>query len=587
MALDPNIILQAGKFNTPDPAQILETRAQLQMRNAAIAKANRDEQTAQARTTRLGQIGQQAAGGDIEGARRAAVAAGDFDVVDHLNKLDDDKRAAVLRKVQTAAPIAFDAAKLPYEQRRAFIAQQAPLLTANGWSTEELAGLDPTDQNLGSFVAGAQTLAQKLEAVEKEKDRQLRANEADANRQFARGNAYISAGIIPPGGGGAAAPAGAGGGVPAAGRTQYGWTPRAKNGGDNSDEAVDNKIAGMASHLGIDPTAPLDGLSDLQIAQALTLSEGGKGTLADRNNNPGNLINPKTGGYQRFPTKQAGLEAAARQVARNRARGQNTIQTMVEGLPVGGGSGGGTLPNGLTPIPGGKLDKPKAQRMTREEVAAEGLDPNMAYYRDTNGVPQAVSGQSKSTSLKAAPSAALTSYQENSASLKQVQQALQLLDPKNNSPAAKAARNAIGPGTGALGETFSQWNDPKGVDFRSQIGRIGGIIIKDTSGAAVSASEDARLSKWVPLPSDTVEAARAKLRNLANAIGNNQTAFEDIYNEDNGYRPMRMRGTLSAPAAAPRQPAAPASGPKVGTVEGGYRFKGGNPASPSSWEKVK
>jgi hypothetical protein len=33
--------------------------------------------------------------------------------------------------------------------------------------------------------------------------------------------------------------------------------------------------------------------------------------------------------------------------------------------------------------------------------------------------------------------------------------------------------------------------------------------------------------------------------------------------------------------------AAPASGPKIGEVQQGFRFKGGNPADQSSWEKVK
>ena len=40
-----------------------------------------------------------------------------------------------------------------------------------------------------------------------------------------------------------------------------------------------------------------------------------------------------------------------------------------------------------------------------------------------------------------------------------------------------------------------------------------------------------------------------------------------------------------APVAPPAQK--PSIGPTVGTVEDGYRFKGGNPADSKNWEKVK
>lgn len=203
------------------------------------------------------------------------------------------------------------------------------------------------------------------------------------------------------GGGDPASGGGAAGGSPAApaGRTRGGWTPRARNGGDNDDAAVDGKIAGMSRALGIDPTAPFPpGTSNMQIAQALTLSEGGKGSIADRNNNPGNLTDPKTGSYRKFATKEAGLQAAAAQVARNRSRGQNTIQSMVEGLPVGGAGASATPPaaGGARVIATG-APKASAQRMTPEEVKAEGLDPAIVYYRGPNGVPQALSGQSRPT----------------------------------------------------------------------------------------------------------------------------------------------------------------------------------------------
>lgn len=365
------------------------------------------------------------------------------------------------------------------------------------------------------------------------------------------------------GGGGPASGAGGGSSAPLvsngvqyapAGRTQYGWTPWQGNGGDNSTEAYVGKINGMAQYLGVGPNDDISKLSPLQIAKALTLSEGGPGSIADKNNNPGNIRNPD-GSFKKFPTKEAGLNAAAAQVARNLKRGQTTIATMVGGLPVAGGASAG----GAVPIASGA---PKAlpQKMSPEEVAAEGLDPSMVYYRGADGVPKAVSGQTRpNASAKPWPSKTLDARLTNNASLENINQALALLDPKNNRPEAIAARNATGLGTGALGDWFTNnVSDPQGTAFRALVGQIGGVIIKDISGAAVSATEDARLSKWVPKVTDSPSTVRAKLMNLKRELEIKNRVIDNTA-KSQGYRPFAEE-TGSAPAT-------PASLPRVRSVQ--------------------
>lgn len=143
-----------------------------------------------------------------------------------------------------------------------------------------------------------------------------------------------------------------------------GWTPRQRNGGDNPDAAVDNKITGAAKFLGVQPTDDISMLSPMQIAKAMTLSEGGTGTLADRNNNPANLRNAD-GGYKKFATKEAGLNAAAALVARKLRNGQTTVQSLIEGLPVKEARGNaGPLLSGVRDLTPGDASSSDAPEVT-------------------------------------------------------------------------------------------------------------------------------------------------------------------------------------------------------------------------------
>lgn len=86
-------------------------------------------------------------------------------------------------------------------------------------------------------------------------------------------------------------------------------------------------------------------------------------------------------------------------------------------------------------------------------------------------------------------------------------------------------------------------------------------VINERAGAAQSAQEMARLRSFLPGETDNADQIKSKLE-----------GFKDYLNE-------REKGIGGKPAAQ-------SGGPSVGEVRKGYRFKGGNPSDPQSWEKV-
>lgn len=332
------------------------------------------------------------------------------------------------------------------------------------------------------------------------------------------------------GGGGQAS--GSGGGAPnsTSGSPRYtgGWTPRARNGGDNSDAAVDNKIAGAAQYLGVDPGADISKLSPMKIAQAMTLSEGGAGSLADKNNNPANIKN-SDGSFKKFPTKEAGLNAAAALVARKLRNGQTTVQSLIEGMP---GSGHATAQSG---DPAGTIYGAPKQK-----------DAPAGYQWAANGtlapIPGGPADKGGRAQLKPIPQSAVKVIVDNRSTLRQIDSAIALLggDKEFGIPADPHAHaGAIGWGTGSLGDWYTNnVGDPAGVETRAAIGKIGGQIIHDVSGAAVTLSEEPRFKPYVPTIKDNATVALQKLKNLRRLAQGTNDDYMEQYSEEQGYRPF-------------------------------------------------
>jgi hypothetical protein len=89
---------------------------------------------------------------DLGAARAQALQGGDIETAKLIGEMDDQTRKQLGDMYKAAGGIALGALKLPYEQRKAYINTNAPMLKASGWTDDQIAQFDPSDQALDGMV---------------------------------------------------------------------------------------------------------------------------------------------------------------------------------------------------------------------------------------------------------------------------------------------------------------------------------------------------------------------------------------------------------------------------------------------------
>jgi hypothetical protein len=296
----------------PNAAATIQQQ-QLQRRKYALEATQ-----LQARQT----AGTQAAGGDVQGGMATALSAGDTEFATALSKLDDTKKKQLSDMYKGAAPFAYQALKLPYEQRKAYVQQIAPQLEAAGWTPDKVAAFDPTDANLGSIVQGNMTLEQAMARDKTDYREVLPGARLVPFDSTGRPITNDSGGVAPTPTGGSSTSHNNPGALRKPGSSEFQsfatpeagiaaqeallgrymqrglnnvnsivetYAPRQSHGGDNTDAQVENYKAYVAHRLGVNPVDALSPAVLPKLAAAMREFETGHRATASASNDPATI----------------------------------------------------------------------------------------------------------------------------------------------------------------------------------------------------------------------------------------------------------------------------------------------------------
>ena len=129
---------------------------------------------------------------------------------------------------------------------------------------------------------------------------------------------------------------------------------------------------------------------------------------------------------------------------------------------------------------------------------------------------------------------------------------------------------------------------PEGQQWAAATETMKEAALRTATGAAAPETENTRyIAALVPSPGEDPATVRAKMQKLAR--------FSEYMNELGGSDNQEMANRAYEVAASRLRAEDPGEGkmleeqpeaPEVGTVQDGYRFRGGNPADPNNWEKT-
>lgn len=134
-----------------------------------------------------------------------------------------------------------------------------------------------------------------------------------------------------------------------------------------------------------------------------------------------------------------------------------------------------------------------------------------------------------------------------------------------NGPLANVLPSIASSGAGqAAGKLFGTENQSARNDIAMTRPALLGALMKATGMSAKQMDSNAELKLWLATATDPTLDVESNRRALANI----------------------ERKYLGATKGSSPEATADRGAPAVGTVKGGYRFKGGNPADQASWEKM-